>query len=354
MKKSSASNLNIDDRISLKIKYLYLILTIGIVMYHARWLYDFNIEYLNVFDRKCLSFYFKIAEHIGYVCMTFFFFMSAFWFYAGVNNIKDVLNKLKKRFFTLFVPFILWSIIILIYKVCNNQIVISLNNVFYYFFETPVAGPLWYILGILILQLFAPFVILMKKNKKLLTLIFGILILYVNLRHFGLIPELLTFNEWWWYENLIVYSPVYLIGAYIGLYYPNIVIKKEYKSKKYTYITIIIFLISFFFWYYSLMQKYDVELIGIWFILKPNLFKKNIPKILNCNFYIFALHNPILIPKTRELLKLILQNHTVFGLEVVLIKIIQIIVVVLASIIIKFLVRQIFSEKINYYLTGGR
>ncbi len=361
MKRKSNDEFEIKKEISFKIKYLYLFLTIGMVMYHARWLYDFNINYYSNFDRECLSFYFKFAEHIGTVCMVFFFFMSGFWFYRKINSIKDLLTKWKKRIFTLLIPFLLWSLILAIYKVCNNQITIGFDNLFYYLFETPVAGPLWYILALLILQLFSPLVVSLKNNKKMLTIIFVGLIIYIYLRYFEIIPHILSFKNWWWYDNMIMYTPIYLIGSYIGIYYPHILLENEYNSKKDTYIGIILLVLSFIGWHYFVINPYNlstiyalIELIGIWLLLKSFWFKKDIPKILNCNFYIFALHNPVLIPRTRELIVGILKNGTVSGLEVIYIKINQIIAIVLICVIIKLLANQIFSSKVNYYLTGGR
>lgn len=351
----------INNNISNKIKYIYFILTIGMVMYHSRWLYDFNITPLNIVDNLFLSLYIKIAEHIGFISMTFFFFMSSFWFYNGLETKKDIIRKWKKRIKTLLIPFLVWTIILAIYKVCNGEITINISNIFYYLFETPVAGPLWYILGLLILQLFAPIVIALKKKKKTITILFSITTIYILLRSLNIIPTFLLFENWWWYNNLIFYTPVYLLGAYIGMYYPNILLKEEYSKNKYTYIGILLLLFVFLSWNF-LIQDIDflyliysiIDLIGIWFILKPKLCNKQIPDFLNCGFFIFALHNPILIPKTSEIIKLLLDNKTIFGIEVILIKFVQIFVIVIISALIRKISSKIFSNEFNYYLTGGR
>ena len=186
-----------DKLVSNKIKYLYWFLTLGMVMYHARWIDYFNIVYSNVIDRKLLSLYFLFAEHIGTVCMTFFFFMSAFWFYKGLDNIQDIFVKWKKRFRTLLIPFLLWTLILGIYKIANCEITLRIDNLFYYLFQSPVAGPLWYILGLLILQFLSPFLLLFKKNLKISTVLFTSLIAYVLLRNFNFIPHLFSFDNWW-------------------------------------------------------------------------------------------------------------------------------------------------------------
>lgn len=351
----------INNNISNKIKYIYFILTVGMVIYHSRWLYDFNIVPLNILDRLSLSLYIKIAENIGFISMTFFFFMSAFWFYKDLNSYNEIIRKFKKRIKTLLIPFLVWTIILAVYKIYNSEIIINKSNLFYHLFETPVAGPLWYILGILILQLFSPIVIKFKSKNKIIAILFVVITVYIFLRSLNIIPKFLVFKNWWWYDNLIFYTPVYLLGAYIGMYYPNILLNNEYNKKKYTYMGILLLILVFLFWNF-LISNIDflyiiysiIDLIGIWLILKPRFCNKKIPDFFNCGFFIFALHNPILIPKTSEMIKLLLDNKTVFGIEVISIKIIQIFLIVIVSAIIRKISSKIFSNELNYYLTGGR
>lgn len=351
----------VDSSISNKIKYIYFILTIGMVMYHSRWFDIFNIESLNNLDSLLLSLYVRVADNVGYICMVFFFFMSGFWFYKGIDNNKDVLKKWKKRIHTLLIPFLIWTVILGFYKICTSQITISLDNIFYHVFETPVAGPLWYILGLLILQLFAPLVVLMKKKKKLITVLFSVIIIYISLRSLDIVPKLLSFEKWWWYNNLIFYTPVYILGSYIGMYCPDILLKREYDKKRYTYIGILLMILVFIFWNYLVTDIYFlnmiysiIDIIGLWFILKPRACSRKIPEFLNCGFYIYALHNPVLIPITSKIIELILGNSVVFSFEALFIKIIQICMIVIICAVARKISSLIFSEKFYYYLTGGR
>lgn len=348
-----------NNLISNKIKYFYWFLTLGMVMYHARWIDYFNVGYANIIDRKLLSFYLRFAEHIGTVCMTFFFFMSAFWFYKGLEGYKDILIKWKKRLRTLLIPFLLWTLIIGIYKVCNSEITLAFNNIFYYLFESPIAGPLWYILGLLILQFLSPLLIFFRKSKKITTILYLTIILYVMLRNYDIVPHLLSFENWWWYNNLIYYLPAYLIGAYIGLYFPNILIEKKYDNKYYTIIGMLLLIICFFLWYYcadyKLLVVYSLlEIIGTWFVLKPSLFKKTIPLFLSCEFYIFALHNPILIPKTKQLLIGIVENEKLSGGEVVAVKMLQLLAILLICCLVRLAICKLFPKIVDKSLTGGR
>ena len=95
-------------------------------MYHLRNITGYNIQYLNGFDNSILSAYTGFSNHIGFVCMVFFFFVSAFWFYRNINNKEELFKKYKKRLKTLLIPFLAWTIVIGIYQLITNQITIRL------------------------------------------------------------------------------------------------------------------------------------------------------------------------------------------------------------------------------------
>lgn len=187
------------------------------------------------------------------------------------------------------------------------------------------------------------------------------IIVYISLRSLNIIPQLLTFESWWWYNNLIFYTPVYIIGAYIGIYYPDILLKREYNSKVYTYVGLFLLSLVFLLWNFLVSNIHFlnlvysiIDLIAIWFILKPQFCGRKIPNLLNCGFYIYALHNPILIPITSKIIELLMRSQTVFGIEAVFIKVVQIISVIFIAAIAKKVADKILPSKVSYYLTGGR
>ena len=97
-----------------------------------------------------------------------------------------------------------------------------------------------------------------------------------------------------------------------------------------------------------------MELVGIWFILKPRLCEKDIKDFFKSNFYIYALHNPILIPITNLVIFRFLSKITVFcGIGVVITKIVQLIIIVILSSVARFIVIKTIP-KLDEYLVGGR
>ena len=179
------------------------------------------------------------------------------------------------------------------------------------------------------------------------------------MRNFNFIPHLFSFDNWWWYNNLIYYLPAYLIGAYIGLHFPKLLLENRYDNKYYRLIGLLLIGISFILWYVHAESEWFIvysfmELIGVWFVLNPSWFLNPIPHYISCEFYMFALHNPILIPKTKQLAIYLLDNIALSGIEVICIKILQIVLIVLISCLVKFIICKLLSGKVDKILTGGR
>ena len=66
------------------------------------------------------------------VAVPTFFFISGYLFFLNVNNFKKevYLKKLRKRFFSLFIPYICWNLIYIGYKCISetNEILTNINK----------------------------------------------------------------------------------------------------------------------------------------------------------------------------------------------------------------------------------
>ena len=57
----------------------------------------------------------NIVGWLGSIAVPIFFVISGYYFYNHSWNLKTYLSKLKKRFYTLFIPYILWIIIAILF-----------------------------------------------------------------------------------------------------------------------------------------------------------------------------------------------------------------------------------------------
>ena len=338
--------------ISNKIYFLSFVYTVLIVLFHWRWNSFGHISYLSSVDEFAAKAFFYFAEKMGYVCLGFFFFFSAFWFYSKNKDftVNVQLAKIKK----LLIPFIAWSIIVAIFFVVTNDEIIYKHDLFYWAFCSPIVTPLWYVLCIIIFQLTTP--ILFKRNREVSLVLIGLIITYLLLRQIEIVPKVFNPGSWWWYKNMFIFLPIYLIGAYIGRYHKEIVIEKEYKTLKEITIGILLILVGFIVWHTFDQGVLIISIIminvGVWIAIKDSWFKK-IPDIIKSNFYIYASHQQILIPIISYVSVKISKDFVVSGITMILLKIIQVTLVVVICFAIRAFLRK-KMPRLDRILTGGR
>jgi len=238
--------------------------------YHGNQFENWNVHYSNLFDENIIKVYLAITNHIGTMCMTFFFFMSGFWFYQNIKSLDDLYKKCKKRLKTLFIPYWLWSIVFLLFTYgffaqIFIQPFLKLGD--------PIDGPLWYLLALLLLTIISPLLFLLREiNKHLPFLIILLVIFYLILRNFDVLPRCFSFQNWWWYENMLYYTPCYLIGACIGLYKKDLLLEKDYKGIRFVILGTILMILPISLMIFNIVTKLSfgyflVELFGSWLIL---------------------------------------------------------------------------------------
>ncbi len=144
------------------------------------------------------------------VCVPLFFFISGYLFYVNIdqsNKQHFFIHKIKRRFRSLFLPFVLWNLIpaILLFikgehiglhefgsifwDYSNNSTHINLLG-FQVPSATPINGPLWFVRDLILAVLASPFIYFFVKRLR----IFGVVFLGV-LYVFTIWPNTLVFME---------------------------------------------------------------------------------------------------------------------------------------------------------------
>ena len=187
-------------------------LTVGVVYIHFSLADGFNIHgVLHGLDNPAWFFFVVnfISEVLARVCVPLFFMISGYLFFCGAEFSKDgYIRKLKSRFWTLLIPFLLWNIIAIIWQLkgclpyISNfyqpmEVRISIIRIFNTFFANsgnsgilvssasakdslaevyPINVPLWYVRDIMILVVMSPVIyFLMKKTERIFLVLLGIL-----------------------------------------------------------------------------------------------------------------------------------------------------------------------------------
>lgn len=214
-----------NNELSNKIKNISLILTILVVFLHAYNLEESNsVININGFIQNFISY------GVCTIAVPLFFMISGYLFFYKINpTLQGWINKYKKRFKSLVIPFVIWCIgwILVLYLVqltsfgqtfFSNMIVrnFTAKQLWDYTFKYPIPFQLWYISDLIKLVIISP-------------------IIYYVVRLIGKLYGLIAVILW---ITGIINFPVtfFSLGCYLALYYPKLDFK--IKSNKVVFIFI--------------------------------------------------------------------------------------------------------------------
>ncbi len=221
---------------SRKLKYFSFFFTIAIVVYHCGFI-DCNNRIITLVQPLLARF----NDFMCCIAMSFFFMKSGYLLHLNLVEEKPI-NKIRRRFRTLLIPFIVWNFLYMIIDTIVYKINIDgIIGVLYGFTFSPFDGPLWYMFAIFLLSFVTiPLVRICNKKKVVLLISFMLMIMslciygFDVLQVFGLSEEVLIIM---WVVRLFRYLPAYIIGSLLGLYKGQ-VINYSIKEKKLCFILI--------------------------------------------------------------------------------------------------------------------
>lgn len=155
------------------------------------------------------------------VAVPLFFMISGFLFFRSYTK-SQYIDKLKRRFKTLLIPYLLWNLFGMLlsiiatlflskYFVSKTPFEFTISNIFQSIFLYKDNTPFWFIFDLISFSVISPVIFLLIKNKYIgIISIITILLLY----GFGIqIPASIFFRS-----DAIIY---YMLGAFLGYHYFN-------------------------------------------------------------------------------------------------------------------------------------
>ncbi len=241
-----------------------------------------------------------ISGGICRVAVPLFFFISGYLFFLGGGIKVDYKQKFKRRFFSLWVPYILWNTLYLLFfaigqslfpsllsgnnKLISNFTVINYLEVYWNIIGGlfPMNGPFWFLRDLIVVSLFAPIIHwCIKRTKGLIILL--LLILWVfNIGTVGTWGVIRI-------DGFLFFS----IGAYLSIYQKPFAFELR---DKYIILLAITFTLSLIGSLFNSIFIKAIILIGIFFVpslvlLLQNKFGLKANKFLSSlNFFIYAFH----------------------------------------------------------------
>lgn len=253
-----------------------------------------------------------LSLSFGQIAVPLFFFISGFLFFHKYSEtIKCYVEKCKKRFYSLLIPYLFWnSFMIIFYYIIQN---ISLFDSFFsganlevnnYTFTNyiraywdsgswnqgdsfPILQPYWYIRNLIILCLASPIIYIIIYYTKWILPIISITI-WLNSSDLALS-----------YVSIAFFS----LGSTISIFkynYLDIIIRKsKFIIISFTCLIIINYIIHFYTPYDNIPLHRIMLIMGIFFIIYfSHIIRSNIHiinKLGEASFLIYTIHLPIMI-----------------------------------------------------------
>lgn len=273
-----------------KITYLHFIMSVLVILIHS-------INNETKFER-----FFSIDGGIGQFAVPLFFIISGFLFFRNINSKNDAVAKLKRRVYTLLIPYLLWNLIYYaIHLLLKPGSGISINELLDAAFTYKYNPSFWFMYQLILLSIISPilyylFNINWKRHQTMKWIVVIIVIVIAELTvASGIdIP----------YLNMDAFI-YYVCGYFLSLLYNNN--KITLISKKNILICLMILVLAFVFnrYIYHLLllnPKYYnpfistiilVRLCGALFLFYffDLIFNYNsVPTFMNQSFFLYAIH----------------------------------------------------------------
>lgn len=160
-------------------------------------------------------------KNLGDCVVPAFALISGYLFWSNISNITDVGLKMKRRIYTLLIPYLLWNFLNTIMRnIMNNGYRNIFNiNVLTDIIQWNSSPHFWYIFMLMFWTVFVPVLYLAYKDKRILTLLFLSQGLYL-IHKGGAIQH-----------SRFIYI-LYTWGGYIGYNYSDLWEKIEELSEK--------------------------------------------------------------------------------------------------------------------------
>lgn len=345
------------QEVSNKITYYNFFMALVIVLFH--WhdqffdLSNFLVEQpvdVNIMDRLM-----NFSQNLAGPALSYYFVLSGLLFYRNISE-KTLWKKIKKSIYSLGAPMIIWNLALELYSRViygrwgweDGRNIESVKDILLGFTFRPFNIVTWYFFALLLYLLISPLILLVGKNKIVMTFFtVGINILVVSLVFYGVTLS-----------NTIVYFPMYLIGAYLGLYYQDIILNERYDANIFSFASLVATVVCLMvMWNFDGVTSLVAQrILGVsaWLNVKSSFFERKPGKVITCSFYLYVLHESWLISIAKSIIVNRLMNYSYNLLGHILLAVGSIAFVYFLCIACTVFMKLVLNEWLFKAMSGGR
>ena len=345
-----------------KISYLHFFMSVLVILIHS-------INNETKFER-----FFSIDGGIGQFAVPLFFVISGFLFFINIRSVEDTRNKLKRRVYTLLIPYLIWNLIYyMIHLLLKPGSGTSINEIIEAAFTYKYNPSFWFMYQLILLSIVSPALYFIfnlnwraQRITRLLVVIIVLIVLELSVA-FGIDIPYLNEDAFIYYvcgyllaslynsgktklisrKNILIFVALFVLAFAFNRYNYNLLLQnaKYYNPFVSTIIIVRLCGAMLLFYFFDLLFSYD-----------------SVPKFMSQTFFLYAIHYMIvkamIIFSKYFMYKFVPVGIVINGID--LYTIIECIVFVLSPIVCviinhylsKYLIKR-FNKQYNI-LTGNR
>lgn len=233
-----------------------------------------------------------LGNIVGRIGVPLFYIISGYLFFQKYDNSWNCYkNKLKKRFFSLLIPYILWNVIAyFVYAFITHTM--HTEQFFQSFWvvegkpgHSPADGPLWFVRTLMILSFISPILFILNKNKYT-SVVSPILFLLWLMGCSG------------FEKGTIIGLTLFNLGAWLAIRNFDQYIKEP--SKKTFYLILLLYFVIAFgdllFKGIPLLHNFGIVVgIFVFYTLPKVATSKHFVHLGGASFFMYCMHEPIIV-----------------------------------------------------------
>jgi fucose 4-O-acetylase-like acetyltransferase len=223
------------NRILQKLPITNFILSLLIVLHHA---FTVDVNYIGTFNPLSYGIVVAIQRlmyNLSECAVPIFYFLSAYLFFRTYDGTwLQYKNKINRRFFSLFIPYIIFCTFGYIKHLLVSNTLITSSGGGYFLIGwlkelwLCQTMPLWFIRELMALCLLAPFFYWLKNRLILSSIIIVLTIIFASI---GAVP----------YRSFVYWIPVYLLGTHMSQICESI--NSHIKDKKLIVVLMLLYIL---------------------------------------------------------------------------------------------------------------
>lgn len=330
-------------------------MSVLIVLYHVSVFNSYNIILGSNLETTLYGVCRKMFDNLAAVSLGFFFTTSAYLLYQSADN-NTIYAKVKKRLFTLGVPFVFWNIVEFVFLYIVHQLgTISILS----FSLDPFDGPLWYVFALLILSVMSPLILNLKKLSQNCVFILFLVIVIASSSFCLAYHNKFCFESFYWLERVVRYLPAYFSGILLA-WYGDKITKESYPkntvelwARIFTILGIVIILVlnsseeNIF--TYCILRLLPVS---VWFSFHCDSEERINSFPIKISFILYAIHDMIIRIIGWGFHK-VLNTDSISGYQFIIFRVMSLLIIYCIALCVAYFVKR-FMPKLYVVMTGGR